>query len=148
MLAQLLDEDAARPARATSISSIALAFELIAHTGRRPGEICGLPPDCLRYDEEPAPGGGKQRRPVLRYRREKPPSKWASLPINQDTAELIEAQQRRLQERFPNTPLSKLPLLPRRRCNPTGRLSMISADAEQPRHKVAADDPAPAGRGR
>ena len=33
---------------------------------------------------------------MLRYLREKPPAKWASLPINQDTADLIEAQQQRL----------------------------------------------------
>jgi integrase len=125
VLAQLLDEDVLAPL-SDKYHEYRVAFELIAHTGRRPGEICGLPADCLRYDEEPAPGGGKQRRAVLRYRREKPPSKWASLPINQDTAALIEAQQRCLQKRFPHTPLSKLPLLPRRRCNPTGRLSMIS----------------------
>ena len=104
-----------------------LGFELIAHSGRRPAEICNLAADCLRYEEEPAPGGGKQRRPVLRYLREKPPSKWLSLPINHDAAELIEAQQRRLQARFPGTKLSKLALLPQRKCNPTGRLPVISA---------------------
>jgi integrase len=125
VLAQLLDEDLLAPLAAMYLE-YRVAFELIAHTGRRPGEICGLPAECLRYDEEPAPGGGKHRREVLRYRREKPPSKWASLPINQHTAKLIEAQQQRLRERFPNTPLSKLPLFPRRRCNPTGRLAMIS----------------------
>ena len=54
------------------------------------------------------------------------PRKWASLPITQDTADLIDAQQQRLRERFPDIPLSKLPLLPRRRCNPTGRLAMTS----------------------
>ena len=32
-----------------------------------PGEICDLAAECLRYEEEPAPDGGKQRRPVLRY---------------------------------------------------------------------------------
>ncbi len=125
VLAQLLDEDVLAPLD-EQYHEYRVAFELIAHTGRRPAEICHLPADCLRYDEEPAPGGGKQRRPVLRYRREKPPSKWASLPINQDTAELIEAQQQRLRERFPDIPFSKLPLLPRRRCNPTGRLAMTS----------------------
>ena len=103
-----------------------VGFELIAHSGRGPGEICNLAADCLRYEEEPAPDGGKQRRPVLRYLREKPPSKWLSLPINQDAAELIEAQQRRLQARFPGTKLGKLALLPRRKCNPTGRLPVIS----------------------
>ena len=50
--------------------------------------------------------------------REKPPSKWLSLPINQDAAELIEAQQRRLRARFPETKLSKLALLPRRQVQP------------------------------
>ena len=99
----------------------------MAHSGRRPGEICGLAADCLRYEEEPAPDGTKQRRPVLRYLREKPPSKWLSLPINQDAAELIEAQQQRLRAKFPGADLSKLPLLPRRKTNPTGRLPLISA---------------------
>jgi integrase len=125
VLAQLLDDELLALLDA-KYHEYRVAFELIAHTGRRPAEICHLPADCLRYDEEPAPGGGKQRRPVLRYRREKPPSKWASLPINQQTADLIKAQQQRLRERFPEIPFSKLPLLPRRRCNPTGRLAMTS----------------------
>ncbi len=125
VLAQLLDRELLSPLDRI-YHEYRVAFELIAHTGRRPGEICHLPADCLRYDEEPAPGGGKHRRPVLRYRREKPPTKWASLPINQDTADLIEAQQRRLRERFPEIPFSRLPLLPRRRGNPTGRLAMTS----------------------
>jgi integrase len=125
VLAQLLDEAMLAPLD-EQYREYRVAFELIAHTGRRPAEICHLPAECLRYDEEPAAGGGKHRRPVLRYRREKPPSKWASLPINQDTADLIEAQQQRLRVRFPDIPLSKLPLLPRRRCNPTGRLAMAS----------------------
>jgi hypothetical protein len=72
----------------------------------------------------PAAHRGEQRRAVLRYRREKPPSKWASLPNNQDAADLTEAEQRRVRERFPNTPLSKLPLLPRGKFKPTERLAM------------------------
>ena len=125
VLAQLLDEEVLAPLDQI-YHEYRVAFELIAHTGRRPGEICHLPAECLRYDEEPAPDGGKHRRPVLRYRREKPPAKWASLPINQHAAEVIEAQQQRLRKRFPEIPLSKLPLLPRRRGNPTGRLAMTS----------------------
>ena len=85
VLVQLLDEDVLAPLGAKHLE-YRLGFELIAHSGRRPGEICNLAADCLRYEEEPAPGGGKQRRPVLRYLREKPPSKWLSLPINQDAA--------------------------------------------------------------
>jgi len=63
----------------------------------------------------------------MRYVREKPPAKVLSLPINEDTAAVIAAQQRRLKQRFPHTELSKLPLLPSRRCNPTGRLALCSA---------------------
>ena len=125
VLAQLLDEDVLAPLGSKHFE-YRLGFELIAHSGRRPAEVCNLAADCLRYEEEPAPDGGKQRRPVLRYLREKPPSKWLSLPINQDAADLIETQQRRLQARFPGTKLSKLALLPRRKCNPTGRLPVIS----------------------
>ena len=125
VLAQLLDEKVLAPLGSKHLE-YRLGFELIAHSGRRPGEICNLAADCLRYEEEPAPDGGKQRRPVLRYLREKPPSTWLSLPINQDTAELIETQQRRLRARFPATKLGKLALLPRRKCNPTGRLPVIS----------------------
>jgi integrase len=125
VLAQLLDEEVLAPLGSKHLE-YRIGFELIAHSGRRPGEICNLAADCLRFEEEPAPGGGKQHRPVLRYLREKPPSKWLSLPINQDAADLIEAQQLRLQARFPGTKLGKLALLPRRKCNPTGRLPVIS----------------------
>ena len=125
VLAQLLDDDVLAPLGSKHLE-YRIGFELIAHSGRRPAEICNLAGDCLRYEEEPAPDGGKQRRPVLRYLREKPPSKWLSLPINQDAAELIEMQQQRLQARFPGTKLGKLALLPRRKCNPTGRLPVIS----------------------
>jgi integrase len=125
VLAQLLDEDLLGRL-GDRYPEYRVAFELIAHTGRRPGEICSLAADCLRYEEEPAQHGETQRRPVLRYLREKPPSKWLSLPINQDAAELIEAQQRQLRARFPDVKLSKLALLPRRRTNPTGRLPLVS----------------------
>lgn len=126
VLAQLLDEDVLA-SLGDRYREYRVGFELMAHTGRRPGEICNLASDCLRYEEEPAPDGSTQRRPVLRYLREKPPSKWLSLPINQDAADLIEAQQARIRARFPKVAPSKLPLLPRRKTNPTGRLPLISA---------------------
>jgi integrase len=126
VLAQLLDDDLLS-SLGDRYREYRVGFELMAHTGRRPSEICNLAADCLRYEEEPAPDGTKQRRPVLRYLREKPPSKWLSLPINQDAAELIEAQQARIRARFPKVASSKLPLLPRRKTNPTGRLPLVSA---------------------
>jgi len=126
VLAQLLDEELLGLLD-EQYHEYRVGFELAAHTGRRPAEICNLAADCLRYEEEPVSGGGRRRRPVMRYVREKPPAKVLSLPINDDTAALIETQQRRLRERFPDTALSKLPLLPRRKCNPTGRLAVIAA---------------------
>jgi integrase len=123
VLAQLLDQEILAQLGEGYVE-YRVAFELVAHTGRRPSEICHLAADCLRYEEEPGPDGTKQRRPVLRYMREKPPAKLASLPITADTAALIEAQQALLKQRFPHTAFSKLPLLPRRRTNPTGRNEM------------------------
>jgi Enoyl-(Acyl carrier protein) reductase len=41
-------------------------------------------------------------------------------PINQDAADLIEAQQRRLQARFPDTKLGNLAPPPRLNCKPDG----------------------------
>jgi hypothetical protein len=62
VLAQLLDGDVLAPLGSKHLE-YRIGFELIAHSGRRPGKICNLAADCLRYEEEPAPDGGKQRRP-------------------------------------------------------------------------------------
>ena len=40
-------------------------FQLLAHTGRRPVEICALAADCLEWAEQGATG---PRRPLLRRR--------------------------------------------------------------------------------
>ena len=49
VLAQLLDENLLA-ALGGDYLEYRVAFELMAHSGRRPGEICGLAADCLRYE--------------------------------------------------------------------------------------------------
>jgi integrase len=97
-----------------------LIFEIAAHTGRRPSENCGLRWDCLRHEEGEVDGGQTSGRPVLRYWREKRPSKWHTIPIHEATAEIVREQQRRVRDRFPDTPTDRLVLFPRRTANPRG----------------------------
>jgi integrase len=126
ILAQLLDE-AALAALDAQHPPLRVALELLAHTGRRPSEICNLPADCLHYDEVPAADGGHHKRPVLRYRRFKPPRKTLSLPIHDETAAIIRRQQERLRQRSPEVPLEKLALIPRKQANPYDRLPIAPA---------------------
>jgi integrase len=120
-------------------------FELLAHTGRRPVEICALDADCLEWAEQAATG---PRRPLLRYKREKPPKKRITLPITAEAAELIERQQVAALERYPGRALRDLKLFPSAKKNTDGRrpimtysfgvmlrrwvdgLSLVSADGE------------------
>ena len=120
-------------------------FQLLAHTGRRPVEICALDADCLEWAEQAATG---PRRPLLRYKREKPPKKRITLPITAEAAELIERQQVAVLERYPGRTLRDLKLFPSAKKNTDGRrpvmtysfgvmlrrwvdgLSLVSADGE------------------
>ena len=120
-------------------------FQLLAHTGRRPVEICALSADCLEWAEQAAMG---PRRPLLRYKREKPPKKRITLPITAEAAELIESQQAAVLERYPGRALRELKLFPSAKKNTDGRrpvmtysfgvmlrrwvdgLSLVSADGE------------------
>jgi integrase len=120
-------------------------FQLLAHTGRRPVEICALDAACLEWAEH---GGTGPSRPLLRYKREKPPKKELTLPITAEAAELIQQQQAAVLERYPDRPLSALKLFPRATMNGSGRqpvsprslrtmlrrwvdgLSLVSADGE------------------
>ena len=120
-------------------------FQLLAHTGRRPVEICALDADCLEWAEQAATG---PRRPLLRYKREKPPKKRIMLPITAEAAELIERQQVAVRVRYPGRALRDLKLFPSAKKNTDGRrpvmtysfgvmlrrwvdgLSLVSADGE------------------
>ena len=91
---------------------IRVAVELLIDTGRRPGEICNLPFDCLDWD----PDGS----PVLVYDNRKNNRLGRRLPIGAATATLIAAQQQRVRTRFPHAPAGTLKLLPAALHNPHG----------------------------
>jgi integrase len=89
------------------------ATELAIDTGRRPEEVCGLPFDCLRRDEDGLP--------VLVYDNHKANRLGRRLPITESTAQLITDQKERVRARYPHTPVGELKLLPTDRRNPDGR---------------------------
>lgn len=93
-------------------AELRIAVELIIDTGRRPNEICQLGWDCLARDTD-----GK---PVLVYDNHKSNRPGRRQPIPEATAALITTQQQRVRERFPDTPVSELKLLPAAKHNPRG----------------------------
>jgi integrase len=89
-----------------------VATELLMDTGRRPQEICALPWDCLARD-----GDGS---PVLVYENHKENRLSRRLPVAEATAQVIIAQQQRVRDRFPGSPVGGLALLPTTRANRDG----------------------------
>jgi integrase len=107
-----------------------VAIELLVDTGRRPGEVCRLPYDCLHRDHD--------GQPVLIYDNIKANRPGRRLPISEATASLIIEQQHRVRRRFPDTPLAELKLLPSPVANPHGRRP-ISETHVSSVHRVWAD---------
>jgi hypothetical protein len=103
---------------------------LLIDTGRRPEEILRMRWDCLHRDPDGAP--------VLVYDNHKRFRRDRRLPISQATAKVITAQQQRVRDRFPDTPLAALVLLPTPHANPTGRKS-ISVGLLDMRHREWVD---------
>jgi integrase len=102
--------------RGPSGREIRVAVELLMDTGRRPAEILRLRFDCLSRDPDGAA--------VLVYDNHKRDRRERRLPISQATAAVITAQQQRVRERFPDTPLAELVLLSSPHANPTGAKSL------------------------
>ena len=105
-------------------AEIRVAVELLMDTGRRPEEILRLRFDCLARDPDGAA--------VLVYDNHKRDRRERRLPISQSTAEVITDQQGRVRERFPDTPLAELVLLPTPHVNPAGRKPTVRAAAPGP----------------
>jgi len=89
------------------------AVQIAVDTGRRPEEIVRLPLDCLARDRD-----GK---PVLVYDNRKAGREQRRLPVSEDTAAVVTAQQARVTARYPGTPPGELALLPSPLRNPRGR---------------------------
>jgi integrase len=107
-------------------AEVRAAVQIAIDTGRRPEDITGLPLDCLARDV----GGA----PVLLYDNAKAGRRARRLPVSQDTAQVIIAQQQRVTARFPGTPRAELVLLPSPLRNPGGHRP-ISLDMLEGRHR-------------
>jgi len=103
---------------AISSPEMRCGVELAIDTGRRPEEICDLGFECLARDDDGLA--------VLIFDNHKANRLGRRLPISEATAQLIVAQQQRVRDRFPTTPVAELKLLPTDRRNPDGR-SAITA---------------------
>ncbi|MGO9354560.1 MAG: tyrosine-type recombinase/integrase [Mycobacterium sp.] len=94
------------------------AVELAIDTGRRPEEICELDFDCLTRDDD--------GQPVLIYDNHKANRPARRLPISEQTAAVVVAQQQQVRIRYPHTLIGELKLLPTDRRNPGGRRAITS----------------------
>ena len=108
----------------TTCREVRVAIELMMDTGRRPEETCELPWDCLQRDKD-----GKY---VLVYDNLKCQRRRRELPITDTTAALIIDQQRYVRDRFPNTALAELKLLPAAKFNPLGTKGFRTASVNEP----------------
>ena len=93
-------------------TEIRTGIELLIDTGRRPAEIATLTFGCLTRD-----GDGS---PVLIYDNHKNARDGRRLPVTETTAKVITRQQEHVRRRFPDTPASRLVLLPSVIGNPDG----------------------------
>lgn len=94
--------------------------ELEAEVGRRTGELCGLRWGCLAFDEVLDETGRTRPAPVLVHDMPKVGIRNYHLPISEEAAEIIRAQQARVRDRYPDTPTSDLALFPTTVKNPRG----------------------------
>lgn len=105
---------AALPAlKPMAVAEVSVAVELLIDTGRRPEEICTLAWDCLDRDAD--------GQPVMIYDNTKGNRPGRRLPIPEATATVITNQKTAVRQRFPDTPIAELKLLPTPVANPTGR---------------------------
>ena len=105
--------------------------ELQASVGRRTGELCALRLDCLGYEELVDEAGQLKRAPVLVHDMPKVGVVGYRLPIDEETAAVVRAQQARVVARYPGTERSALALFPAPLLNPRGTKGMNVATFDQ-----------------
>ena len=123
--------------QASAGRDVRVAVQLLIDTGRRPAEVCLLPWDCLDQDRD-----GKY---ALIYTDFKNNRVGRRLAISDATAELIIEHKQQVRERFPDTALADLALLPRAYRNPEGTRS-ISDDTLASAHRRWVDELEPLRR--
>jgi integrase len=109
---QLIDPAALDRLEAAFDAGTRAMVELQALVGRRTAELCGLRWDCLRVEEVLDETGRHRPAPVLAHDMPKVGVRGYLLPIDEEAAEIIRAQQARVRARHPGTPTSQLALFP------------------------------------
>ena len=104
-------------------AEVRTATQIGIDTGRRPEDILDLPVDCLDRDTDGAA--------VLVYDNAKADRLGRRLPITQATAAVITAQQHGSGQRFPDTPIGELKLLPSHGATPTATRAITHRHARQ-----------------
>lgn len=102
-------------------------FRLALGTGRRPGELTGLPLDeCLDYNVFRDENGVERRRAVLVHDMPKVAIFGYRLPVASDVAAVIGDQRASVLASYPETDSSQLPLFPSPHNNADGRRPVTS----------------------
>jgi integrase len=120
VLDQLIDPAALDRLEASFDVETRAMVELQALVGRRTGELCGLAWDCLRIEEVVDEIGQLSRAPVLVHDMPKVAVRGYRLPIDEQAARVIRAQQAHVRDRYPDTSTSQLVLFPALVRNPRG----------------------------
>jgi integrase len=118
---QLLSDEYLSMLRGQAGEDVCAMLQILADTGRRPGELAALKATCLASTEFIDEDTSRLERSwVLIHDMPKVNVKNYRLFIGESTAQLIIAQRDRVQARYPATPLTRLPLFPRPQKNPDG----------------------------
>lgn len=136
---QLLSPDALQLLEEVHGADIRAMVELQAEVGRRTGELCQLRFECLVFEESLDETGQARAAAVLVHDMPKVGIRGYHLPIGQDAAGIISAQQARVRSRYPCTPASSLALFPAVHKNPRG-VKASTVDFFCPHFRAWVDD--------
>lgn len=106
-------------------------FKLALGTGRRPGEISRLPLEgCLDYNVLRDGNGAERTHAVLIHNMSKVGLTFYRLPIDAETAAVIEEQRQQVLDAYPDTDRARLPLFPHPHHNESGQRPVATYQVE------------------
>lgn len=106
-------------------------FKLALGTGRRPGELTHLPLEgCLDYNVLRDGNGAERTHAVLIHNMAKVGLTSYRLPINSETAAVIEEQRQQVFDAYPDTDPARLPLFPHPHHNESGQRPVATYQVE------------------
>lgn len=106
-------------------------FKLALGTGRRPGELNQMPLEgCLDFNVLRDENGAERTHAVLIHNMSKVGLTSYRLPINSETAAVIEDQRQQVVDAYPDTDRARLPLFPHPHHNPSGQRPVATYQVE------------------